>query len=345
MCSPLSDTADRRTVSRSPRRRGDETRVPLGRALVREGLCTEADILRALSMQLGLPAIDLDRERLDPKLTRLVPKRIAQKYRVVPLRLEKGERVVLHIAIPAPASLEALDAVRAVSGKPRVEPHLASDTALGHALAALYGIQIVLADWFAGGTGKQILALGALVGVGMAVYFGIAWVIGGIDNYVDTYDRIAGFLRVLPEGQTAALVLTTLDRARATKPYGYLLKPLQEAATPNGDDRVPALEAWRMIRGRLSGTEASTVPVTFEDGTGATVTRAITRMTEQGQSVKVGNLPAMYVRVTNESRTTPAAHGCGRTTEDPRASAIPPQTVSGWMMMAGVVKSQSASTT
>lgn len=35
-------------------------------------------------------------------------------------------------------------------------------------------------------------------------------VIGGLDNFVDTYDRIADFLRVLPEGQTAALVLTIL---------------------------------------------------------------------------------------------------------------------------------------
>ena len=35
-------------------------------------------------------------------------------------------------------------------------------------------------------------------------------VIGGLENYVDTYDRIAGFLRVLPEGQTAALVLSIL---------------------------------------------------------------------------------------------------------------------------------------
>ncbi|QRK13743.1 general secretion pathway protein GspE [Archangium violaceum] len=118
-----------------------ETHVPLGRALVREGVCTEADILRALSLQLGIEAIDLDREPLDAKLTRLVPKRIARQYRVVPLRLEKGEREVLHIAIPAPASLEALDAVRAVSGKPRIEPHLASDTALTHALGALYGLQ------------------------------------------------------------------------------------------------------------------------------------------------------------------------------------------------------------
>jgi len=118
-----------------------ETRVPLGRALVREGVCTEADVLRALSLQLGIQAIDLTMEPLDRKLTRLVPARIARRHRVVPLRLEKGERTVLHVALPAPASLEALDEVRAVSGKPRVEPHLASDTALAHALSALYGIQ------------------------------------------------------------------------------------------------------------------------------------------------------------------------------------------------------------
>jgi len=118
-----------------------ETRVPLGRALVREGVCTESDVLRGLSQQLGIDAIELDREPLDARLTRLVPARIARKYRVVPLRLEKDDREVLHIALPAPASLEALDAVRAISGKPRVEPHLASDTALTHALGALYGIQ------------------------------------------------------------------------------------------------------------------------------------------------------------------------------------------------------------
>ncbi|MFY0583865.1 hypothetical protein ACN28S_64740 [Cystobacter fuscus] len=118
-----------------------ELGVPLGRALVREGLCTEADVLRALAQQAGFPAIDLDREPLHPKLTRLVSKRVARKYRVIPLRLDKGEREVLHIALPAPASLEALDAVRAVSGKPRVEPYVASDPAISRALFALYRFQ------------------------------------------------------------------------------------------------------------------------------------------------------------------------------------------------------------
>jgi len=118
-----------------------EARVPLGRALVREGICTEHEVLQALSTQLGVGFVELEREPLDRKLARLVPRRVARQYRVIPLRLERQDREVLHIALPAPASIEALDAVRAVSGKPRVEPHLASDPALTRALFTLYGIE------------------------------------------------------------------------------------------------------------------------------------------------------------------------------------------------------------
>jgi type IV pilus assembly protein PilB len=136
---------ERGVVSRAQLRLGlvhhHEVRIPLGRALVREGICSETQVLQALSDQLGIDAVALEKERLDPKLARLVPSRIAQQYRVVPLRLEQRDREVLHIALPAPASIEALDAVRAISGKPRVEPHLASDTALSRALSSLYGLR------------------------------------------------------------------------------------------------------------------------------------------------------------------------------------------------------------
>lgn len=124
-----------------------ETHVPLGRALVREGVCTEADVLRGLAAQLGVEAVDLEEQALPERtVASLIPARVARQYRAVPLRvemvqLEQGEREVLHIALPAPVSLEAVDAVRAVSGKPRVEAHVASDTALTRALAALYGIE------------------------------------------------------------------------------------------------------------------------------------------------------------------------------------------------------------
>jgi hypothetical protein len=136
---------ERGAVSRAQLRLGlvhhHEARVPLGRALVRERVCTELEVLRALSEQLGIDCVDLEHEALDRKLTRLIPLRIARQYRVVPLRLELQDKEILHVALPAPASLEALDAVRAVSGKPRVEPHLASDTALSGALARLYGLR------------------------------------------------------------------------------------------------------------------------------------------------------------------------------------------------------------
>jgi hypothetical protein len=122
---------------------------------VREGLCSEADVLHALSVQLGIAAVDLEQEPPDPALARLVPARIARQYRVVPLRVEQQEREVLHVALPAPASLEALDAVRAVSGKPRVEPRLASDAALARALTSLYGVELADAPHpkFSRGTG------------------------------------------------------------------------------------------------------------------------------------------------------------------------------------------------
>ncbi|GMT99766.1 hypothetical protein KH5H1_38860 [Corallococcus caeni] len=119
-----------------------EVHVPLGRALVSEGVCTEADVLRGLAVQFDVDAVDLDRHPLDRSLTALVPARIARQYGVVPLGLETREdREVLHLAVPAPLSLDAVDDVRAVSGKARVEPHLASDSALSRALSALYGIR------------------------------------------------------------------------------------------------------------------------------------------------------------------------------------------------------------
>ena len=121
-----------------------QTRVPLGLALVREHVCSEADVLAALSEQLGVPWVELEHEPLDRALTRLIPARLARQHRVVPLRLERQDKEILHVALPAPASVAAIDDVRAASGKPRVEPHLASEPALAYALRELYGLEEAL---------------------------------------------------------------------------------------------------------------------------------------------------------------------------------------------------------
>ncbi|MFL6733064.1 MAG: murein biosynthesis integral membrane protein MurJ [Sphingomicrobium sp.] len=48
--------------------------------------------------------------------------------------------------------------------------------------AALYGIRILLGDWFTAGGGLRFVAVAALVGGGVAVYFPLVWLLGGTDK-------------------------------------------------------------------------------------------------------------------------------------------------------------------
>jgi hypothetical protein len=112
--------------------------MPLAQAVVEKKFCTLKQVMDALAWQAGLPTVDLDKERMDPFLSKLVPRRIADRYRAVPLRVEGARAEVLVIAIAAPASIEALDSIQAVAAKSRLIPHLASDAAVARAIRRLY---------------------------------------------------------------------------------------------------------------------------------------------------------------------------------------------------------------
>ncbi|NOK34260.1 general secretion pathway protein GspE [Corallococcus exercitus] len=113
--------------------------VALGQVVVDQRFCTAEAVLSALAAQSGVEAVDLDAQPLDASLARLIPCKLAEAHRVVPLRLEgQGVREVLVVALAAPASLATLDVVKSVSGKARVVPRLATDAALGRAIGRLY---------------------------------------------------------------------------------------------------------------------------------------------------------------------------------------------------------------
>ncbi|RKH63986.1 general secretion pathway protein GspE [Corallococcus aberystwythensis] len=115
--------------------------VALGQVVVDQRFCTAEAVLSALAVQSGVEAVDLDAQPLDASLARLIPYKVAEAHRVVPLRLEgQGPRrdTVLVVALAAPASLATLDVVKSVSGKSRVVPLLATDAALGRAIGRLY---------------------------------------------------------------------------------------------------------------------------------------------------------------------------------------------------------------
>jgi len=60
---------------------------------------------------------------------------------------------------------------------------IARQLAAGLAMAgALFAIRMVLAGWFAGSVGERLIGVAALVGGGMAVYFPLAWLFGGVDK-------------------------------------------------------------------------------------------------------------------------------------------------------------------
>ena len=95
--------------------------------------------------------------------------------------------------------------------------------------------------------------------------------------------------------------------AVAGKPVEPAVKALPEAADP----RIRGLQAWRMMQARLRGEEGSRVEMTFDDGKNPSRQVQIERKREQGFPVKVGSLPQMFVRVTEEEKRTPKGKRAG----------------------------------
>jgi type IV pilus assembly protein PilB len=114
--------------------------VPLGQVVVDQRFCAPAAVFSALAEQCGLETVDLDARPPESSLARLIPEKVAEAHRVVPLRLEgQGPRdTVLVVAIAAPASMASLDVVKSVSGKGRVVARLATDAAIRRAIGLLY---------------------------------------------------------------------------------------------------------------------------------------------------------------------------------------------------------------
>ncbi len=110
----------------------------LGQVLVEKRFCTAADLLTALSRQTGHPEIDLDRERLDRRVAHLLPRKVAQQHRAVPLRVEGPREDVLVVALAAPATISSTDAILAVSGRRRIRAFVACDRALERAFGRIY---------------------------------------------------------------------------------------------------------------------------------------------------------------------------------------------------------------
>ncbi|HEV3049192.1 MAG TPA: type IV-A pilus assembly ATPase PilB [Longimicrobium sp.] len=104
--------------------RANGTRV--GFSLVKLGFMGEQDLVRALARQHRIPAVDLERVKLDPKILKLLPSEIALKHQVLPLR-RVGR--TLTVAMANPTDLGVLDDLKFVT-RLDIEPVIAGDFSL-----------------------------------------------------------------------------------------------------------------------------------------------------------------------------------------------------------------------
>lgn len=84
----------------------------LGDVLIDSGIITQRQLIDALQMQLGVDYIDLTRVSIPVELAKYVPRAIAKKYCVVPVKLVKDE---LYVAMSDPLDFVAQEELKSAS--------------------------------------------------------------------------------------------------------------------------------------------------------------------------------------------------------------------------------------
>jgi type IV pilus assembly protein PilB len=108
----------------------------LGSIVVRQGFCSDQDIVSFLGMQYGVPAADLEQwPPIDSSVIALIPKDLAQRHKVLPLQRTGN---VLTLAMSDPTDIFAMDDVRFHTGY-NVDPVVSSEMGLVRAVEKYYG--------------------------------------------------------------------------------------------------------------------------------------------------------------------------------------------------------------
>ncbi len=84
----------------------------LGYTLVKMGILPEIDLTKVLAKQHRMPAVDLSRFEVDPKIAKMIPAELAQKHLVMPLKREGRS---LTVAIADPSNLVVLEDIKFIT--------------------------------------------------------------------------------------------------------------------------------------------------------------------------------------------------------------------------------------
>lgn len=109
----------------------------LGDALLRLGWITEQQLIEVLEFQLGVPHISIHQFAVDPDTVQLVPREIAKRYQVMPIRTENNQ---LFVAMADPMDYFAIEELRMATGY-QIVPAIATKDELQRAITKYYDLQ------------------------------------------------------------------------------------------------------------------------------------------------------------------------------------------------------------
>jgi type IV pilus assembly protein PilB len=109
----------------------------IGDYLIKQKLITEQQLIQTLEMQLGIPRIHLSQESIDPELTHIVPKELAKRANIMPVR-KNGHKLL--IAMADPMDYFIIEEVRMATGY-QIETSIAAKDDIFRAITKYYDLQ------------------------------------------------------------------------------------------------------------------------------------------------------------------------------------------------------------
>ncbi len=110
----------------------------LGTILNKLGYIKESTLVQVLSEIFQIPVVNLTQTEVEVDALEVVPGTFAREHEVLPLKLEKQPRKVLHVAITRPENAKAVDELKFITGISNIRIYLVGETEIMSAINKCY---------------------------------------------------------------------------------------------------------------------------------------------------------------------------------------------------------------
>lgn len=112
------------------KKKAEETDQKVGDVLVSEGLITERRLMKMKAYILGVPFVNLEDEKIDPEVLKIIPEPIARSHNIIAFRKKGNE---LEVAMLDPKDLQTIEFIKKKAGL-KILPRLTTPESIKSAL-------------------------------------------------------------------------------------------------------------------------------------------------------------------------------------------------------------------